>query len=545
MLKRYRIDSLLVFLVLSLVFLWIAFPQIKSSLFGNNRYTVSALNVEEQLAIPENGLLSGDELIRPFNSDLELHYSVDGGESFCKARGNQILLSEIENPNIQYRNTSIRWRHPKGEFPKLKSIVVKLRNPENKTESKVKELVFMDKEPGSLPVVHLTLPESDLFGWYNGIMIYGNESTQDDGFQKDWWYRTANFAGRGSEWGRVAMFHYFEDGKALTDQKCEIRISGNATRYFPQKSLKLFPLNETGKRDKINYRFWGEEGNKKSKSFLLRQSGNDNSKTLFADLLMHLLVKDSKVLVQNGFPVSVYVNGVYWGVYNLRERIDPYFIAKKEKVDDNEVTVLYCEQFGDRTRLKSGGEEDKKAFDELIKNLPDTDMTDADYDEVNEMISIKSFIDYILIESFYANQDWLYNNTTWYKAGDKSWKWLINDLDYSLAYPGTDNVEFNMFDRLKKSNSITAQLFNALITYPKFKSKFKERANEMVEVIFSETHIRKVFNDLKLNYESEIDQHINRWRFIDSRAQWEEDCTKNVTFLLDRRIPFLEQVAEL
>jgi len=545
MLKHIKnIDALPVFLALALLFLWSAFPEIRKELVGNKNFRVVNDPVERGVFIPEQGEIS-EGGIRNYNTALDLFYSLDGGENFMLAEQDQIELAEVENPSILYQNTSIRWRHPKGEFPVLKAIMVKWQDQRNHTETKPKAVTYFNQDLGPYPVVSIQLPQSDFLSYENGIMVYGEQGTQDKGFQKDWWYRSANFASRGYEWGREVAFQYFENNELKAESKCEMRISGNATRYFPQKSLKFFPLAENGKRSKLAYPFWADQGNKKSSSFLLRNSGNDNSKTMFADLFMQNLVKNCNVLTQAGKPVSVFVNGNYWGVYNLRERVDRYYVAKKEGVKDKDVTLLYCEVYGDRTRLKSGSKKDKAAFDALIAELPEGDLSDEQYAALKKEISFKSFIDYILIETFFANQDWLHNNVTWYKAGDKKWKWLVNDLDYSLAYPGETNLNANLFDRLGKSQAITAQLFNVLMTHKKFKQKFKERAHELLSETFSYQRIEAVYNPIKEHYSQGIDTQIRRWRFITSKAQWEKDCEKNVTFLRNRRTLFIEQVESL
>ncbi len=544
MVKRFGIDSLLLFLILGISLLWIAFPRIGANLTGDKSYRIVNLNVDDQVDFPKQGLID-TAILSVYNADLTLLYSLDGGDHFQESNGS-LDLDKLENPPIYLQNTSIRWRHPKGDFPELTSLVLKVRNEAEGTESPTKTVTYFQKMPSELPVVHLTISQDDLFDWDKGVMIYGEESSHDTGFYKDWWYRSANFAGRGSAWAKKVVVHYFVAGDLHFEQACEMRISGNATRYFPQKSLKFFPLNSEGKKDKLDFPLWGEQGNKKSESFLLRQGGNDNMRTLYADLLMHQLAQESNVLTLNGFPVSVFMNGNYWGIYNLRERMDNYLIAKKENVSKADVTILYCEVYDDRSLLKAGNEDVKMQFDSLINALPEGEkLTDEAYDQLKTQISTKSFIDYIFFETFYANQDWLHNNTTWYKAGDKKWKWLLNDLDYSLAYPGEENVNANLFDKLKTSHSITAKLFNALWTKKKFKKKFKDRAEELIKMYLSDERIEGANLNLKNSYQTEIQMQINRWRFIDSSTQWEKDVAANVTFLKNRRTIYLKQLDDL
>lgn len=547
MLKKLRIDSLLLFFVLSIAFLWMAFPAIQESLFNKTNYTISSLTVDDQVSFPMPGIYEEGE-IRLNNENLTLLYSINGGDDFVADADGIININDFQNESIIYRSTSIRWRHPKGEFPELKNIILKVRDESKKTESKTKVLTYYQRgicDYNSL--INITISQNSLFDWEKGIMINGEESSHDDGFQKDWWYRAANFSARGSDWGRAVNFQFFRDSKEsnkYSEYNCEMKISGNATRYFPQKSLKFKILDELGKPTDLPV--FDRESNAnliQSSSFVLRQGGNDNKRTMFADLLMHRLASESEVAILNGAPTPVFINGNYWGEYNLRRRIDPLLIAQFENEKEKNSTI--CEMYADRSVVKYGSKKEKARFDSLIRSLPEQIIEKSDYTRIKDQISIKSFIDYIIFETYFANQDWLHNNTTWYKANTKKWKWILNDLDYSLAYPGTDNVNANLFDKLLTRNSITGQLFSSLITYPIFKERFKNRVDEILQDNLSEKNIKSECAQMKENYSRRIDRQIRRWRFIDSIEQWEKDCGENETFLLERRTIYQKQAQAL
>ena len=65
----------------------------------------------------------------------------------------------------------------------------------------------------------------------------------------------------------------------------------------------------------------------------MRSSGQDSKHTGFRDVLVNSLVQDLDVDKQSYQPVVVYVNGEYWGLYHLREKINEEFLARKEGVD--------------------------------------------------------------------------------------------------------------------------------------------------------------------------------------------------------------------
>lgn len=541
--KGFRVNYLLLFLLFGIATLFVFTQNPLKLLVPEQKFGRTLLNVDDQIRYnPGNKNLN--PYIELFNEDLVLYYSLDGGASFVPTSGKKLQLNELQNPKIIYQNTAIRWRQPRGDLPFLKNIVVKVLDPISKIQSNEKFITAIETSPSELPIVSLTIKNNELFGYHEGIMVYGEAATKNSSFHDDWWFQPANFVQRGKSAERSAYFQYFEKGVLRVEQSCKMKISGNTTRYFPQKSFKLSPSNPRVE-DKINYAFWGEQGNKKSESLLFRNSGNDNTKTMFADLFIHEVCQQTNVLTQGGFPVSVFLNGNYWGIYNLRERIDQYFIAKREGEKAKNVTILMSENSG-TSLLKEGDIAAKIQFDSLINTLnPSNELKQNDYEKIATMISVKSFIDYILIESFFANQDWLYNNTTWYRAGEKKWKWLLNDVDFSMAYPGSDNVNFNMFMRLKKSNSVTAVLFNSLMQSKKFKKKFKKRAQEMAETILSKQFLFKTFMNVKSRYANDIELHIGRWKSIESKVEWEQNCKNNEVFLSNRLDNFKKQLEEL
>ena len=87
---------------------------------------------------------------------------------------------------------------------------------------------------------------------------------------------------------------------------------------------------------------------------------------------------------------------------------DRYYIGKKEKVNSDDVTIL--QKFDGR--LKKGDKKEQLKFVAFIDTLENFDpKLPESYNFVKKTISIKSFIDYILIETFFGNKDWLHNNT--------------------------------------------------------------------------------------------------------------------------------------
>jgi hypothetical protein len=534
--QLFKPDSLTLFLVLAIALLFQIFG---SSLvfYSANNSLVKYVEAADVISAPVQGFNDDLKTLSAYSSSYEIWYSADGGEHFQNG-GSEIDLENLKNPDLKNIESSFHQKPAYGNFPTCFSIVYKVKHKSENITSENNYLTVLNQNSG-LPVVNLITPQSNIDGFESGIMTFGEESTNDFGFYKNWWNRNANFQNRGIDSEKEVHFQYFESGKLLFEQDLGMRISGNATRGFPQKSIRLNAGQLYG-NDKIEFKFF-KEGLKKYTSLVLRNSGNDNTKTMFADLLMQSLARSENLLTQKGKAVCVFLNGNYWGVYNLRERIDLYFIAKNEDVKEDEITLL--EGNGS---LKEGSEEEQLKFLNFLSEIQNDDLTSSEkYNLADNHLDLISLIDYIFYETFFANQDWPSNNCQYYKAGDKKWKWILQDLDCGLAYKGIQNTEANIFDKLKVSGGAVPDLFNSLIEIEKFKEEFIDRSKYLIQNDLTDERIKSLYAELKSNYQADMDFQIRRWRMIDSLAEWEKNCEDNLHFLLNRKAIYLTQLETL
>ncbi|MEO9531327.1 MAG: CotH kinase family protein [Crocinitomicaceae bacterium] len=537
-----HIHSFPLILILALASLWYFIPD-KAALYGCER-----VKEFEAFQLAEAAIIKQEEhsiRIEKVSSEYDILYSLNGGGDFKVLNDDALTFSELSNAKIELKSTAIRWKHPESGLPFFTNLVIVANKKGTSEYSNTKIFNHPSSFDSKLDAVCITINESDLFDWSKGAMIYGKSSEEDEGFYKEWWYRSANFTERGKTWKKKVNFQFFQNSAMVLNQDCGFKISGNASRYFPQKSMKLYANKDYGTKN-FKYNFWKNQGIKKSKTLLLRNSGNDNSRTMFCDLALQNLAAKSNLLTQKGKPVHVFLNGRYWGIYNLRERIDQNFVAQKENCQKEDVTILYCEVYGDRSILRDGSSKEKEKFDRLIESLPKQEALDkGSYGRIGTEIDLLSFTDYIIFETYYANNDWLHNNVTWYKVKGGKWKWILNDLDVTLTYPGDQNLKVNMFEKLKNSSSYTSILFSALISNVDFKNKFKKRVKQILSTHLSENSINREFKKMRSEYEEDIHYQIKRWRGISNMDIWESNVDENLEFLLNRKAIYLEQVNSL
>jgi hypothetical protein len=540
------VDTLLLFLILSICSLYAFVDDINYFTgLGSQNHFKTFIKAENVYKVPRQGLIRGPVYVKNYNSNFEIFVSTNGGDSYSKIDETTNLL-DLKFENLSNYQMSIRQK-PKMDvcFDKdvisVKSFLIKARHKYKSIFCQPKCFTYVVNYQSNIPIVNLVCSQRSLVDEQEGIMVFGRNSWFDSDFYKEFWYRNANYKQKGNFWRKKTYLQIIENDLLQYETITGLQISGHATRSFPQKSLKL----KTDKRfnaNKITYPFFADQELHKYNSLVLRISGNDNTKTLFADLLMHNLVENTNVITQKGKPVNVFINGNYWGVYNVREKPDAYFLAQKEKCKTKEITILE----NSLGTLEKGSKKQQKQYLKFIDSISNLNTINAIVlNRVKEVIDVNSFTDYIIIETFYGNSDWLHNNTKWYKAKHQKWKWILIDLDYGLAYTGENNIKKNYFNNLQSSNSITAQLFKTLIKNSLFKSEFKIRAHNIMQTNFNKNNVIEKYNKLKKQYETNIKYHINRWRHSFTYQQWEKNCKANLDFLLKRPQYFLKQVNEL
>ncbi|MGY8809343.1 MAG: CotH kinase family protein, partial [Fidelibacterota bacterium] len=185
-------------------------------------------------------------------------------------------------------------------------------------------------------------------------------------------------------------------GNRIVNQDAGIRIFGGMTIYYPEKSLRLIARKNYGEsRFKANI---FNQGKKKYKQFILRHSGNDYRKTRFKDVLSTTLAAQSGLDVQAFVPSHLFVNSEYWGVYNIREKLNEYYIDNN--YDCGTVGVDLLQAF----KKVEEGTVDK--YEELLNFIDNNKMkVDENYNHLSTLMDTRNFTNYWIYQMYFGNTD--------------------------------------------------------------------------------------------------------------------------------------------
>lgn len=482
-----------------------------------------------------SGFYSNAQIINILSnrSDVKIYYTTDGTmptkQDFLYEHPLNLADLPLTSDSLVYVSTSTEWQLPKGAFPR--AVVLRVRAFRNdKPDSEILTTTyFKTKNPHQLPVVLLSVAESDLVGDENGIYVSG----QDENYWK-----------RGRDWERnVEASFYDQKGELLLQQSCGLRLGGGKTRLNPQKTLRLHARSDYGESH-FDYPFWGEDYGDRFKKITLRTLDvSPWSQSAIMDDFAHAVI-DNEIItdyVRRQF-VVVYINGVYWGIHSMREHNNEDFLARKYDIADDDIRKYSAGSHSDGTAEK---------FVALNEDLETLDLSQpADYASVAERLDVVALTDYVITNLAFANKDWPTNNLEWWSADtyDGKIRFIINDLDATMQVYNDDRLSLYFAlerEKLDKEHRKWATFFlQKLLENADYRRYFNQRFNELLRTTFAPERTLSIWQELADELRPEMDRHSRRWHFPTSVEKWEKELQGGERFLLWRNDFLQREVQE-
>ena len=219
-----------------------------------------------------------------------------------------------------------------------------------------------------------------------------------------------------------------------------VRIHGGNAREHPKKPFRLYFRKSYG-TDKLRYPLFPGSPVQEFNQLVLRPGGHDgwavpfgNSNTLLAfhatyvrDQFLRLTETDMGRLSPRGRYVHLYLNGLYWGIYDLHERANADFYASHLSGPPEEWDVVHHPTFvGENYSQVDGTGE---AWEEVLRLADQGVESEADYNALASLVNVQDYIDNLIVRIWSGDYDWcgpvyLKNGTEEAEAGyfdNKNW----------------------------------------------------------------------------------------------------------------------------
>ena len=322
----------------------------------------------------------------------------------------------------------------------------------------------------SMPVVALTVNHHDMFdstdGLYatgpmtslrcnnpnfNQMSMGGNQTDNNNSKCSEPCYK-ANF------WCEDSLpvhVEYFEKGSSTTEKTWEIdagiSLIGNWSRYKPKKSVAIKMDNDEWGDKVLKYSFFKTRPEaKKMKSFNLRNNGNRFWTDYIGDAMMTSLMEGTDVDYQRSLQVVVFYNGEYFGIHDLRERLNRSFVETNYGIDSKSINMINIKgNSAEASGTKGASADEYKNIANQIINGNFAGDNNQSYEQMKQKVNMNSFAQYMLAEFYFHNGDWPENNIRAWGGNGNPFKFVAFDTDHGFGFsPGISGFDVqsqNMF----------------------------------------------------------------------------------------------------
>lgn len=416
---------------------------------------------------------------------------------------------------------------PAGGLTLKKTSTLRIRAfRENAVPSATVSGTYLIGDTQQTPIVSLITDDKYLFNKKTGSLVKGNGSIPN--FDKGWEY--------------PVNIEYFNcDGVCEINQIGTFSISGHSATINSQKSIALFARKAWG-TETFAFNPFSRRDYPEYKSILLRAANSDTHATRLRDVVASSLAAGQDIYYQDYQVIQVYINGEYWGHYNLREKINKYSIAQFEGITDKDVIdqIDILARTGTDRYVQNGSNTDWLALCDFCKTK---DLNDpANLALVEEQIDIDNLFTHAAYQIILGNVD--FTNVRVYRIPGEKWRYVLFDVE--ACWRGLDKtpLEYYIKPVSGKIQGFRHEPLNALLAVPEMKARFLTRVADLLVNVFNWPNVESAFDEVIGPLEPILPRHIARWKNM-KLDNWKKNisATKYYARVRPKKIPGLLQTA--
>jgi hypothetical protein len=357
----------------------------------------------------------------------------------------------------------------------------------------------------------------------------------------------------------TGSIEYFDkSGERKTRTYGELNSHGQDSWANDQRSLDWVSRDEMGYNAALKEQLFPLTDRDEFQRIILRASGDDNypaahhpqneGSAHVRDAYIHNLAKraDLHVDVRTAEKCIVYLNGQYWGVYDMRELPDDHdftdYYYNQGKYD-----LQYVLTWG-WTWAEYGGDQAIADWHSMRSFILGNNMNDPlKFQYVKDRYDYESLIDYVIINSFTVCSDWLnYNTGIWRglnpEGGHQRWGYILWDNDatfgHYINYTGIANtgpLADPCNPEILTGNSDPEKhikVLNKLRTNPEVEQYYISRQADLMATVFGCENMIGYLDSISALIDPEMERHALRWD--GTYEEWQSNLTQLRSFILTR-----------
>lgn len=342
----------------------------------------------------------------------------------------------------------------------------------------------------------------------------------------------------------TSSIEYFNTSGTLQFESFgDVNGHGNDSWAYPQKGVDFVVRDQLGYDSQIDYQVFPTKPRAQFQRLILKAAASDNYPFTFGsgggcylrDAYIQSLAQTAHMNVdlRTNDHCALYINGQYWGLYEIREKVndpdytDYYWNQKEEDLD-----ML---SYWGGLNIRYGSDTD---WNDLYSYMMSTDLSQAaNYNTVSSRLDVASVIDYIILNSWAVNSDWINWNTMWWRGRgtpNVKWKYALWDMDNTFDlgqnYSGWPTTDFTADPCALDQTFENAgpdeghlDIFNRLMANADFKQRYVNRYAEMISTYLNCDFALAHFDSIVAHITPEMPNQVARWG--GTMAGWQANLT--------------------
>ena len=345
------------------------------------------------------------------------------------------------------------------------------------------------------------------------------------------------------------VFELFKNQTFIDESVGEFNKHGNDSWAYDQRGFDYITRDQMGYTYAIKDQLFTNKSRDKFQRVIMKPAANDNypfeDGAHIRDAYVHVLSQLAHLRMdeRSNRACVLYMNGQYWGVYEIRE-----------KVDDNDFTEYYYDQGEfEMDFLKTWGPTwaeygDRTDWDQLVGFINANSMAvPANYQHVKSRYNVGSLIDYTVLNSYIVTADWLNWNTAWWRGKNpngtkKKYRYALWDMDASFGhyinYTGIPDQSANADPCNPEGLSGGSDpeghmtILNKLVENDTFRAEYINRFADLNNTYFKCDYMHHVLDSMIADIAPEMPAQVALWG--GTVAQWEANVQTLKQFIDDR-----------
>lgn len=301
---------------------------------------------------------------------------------------------------------------------------------------------------------------------------------------------------------------------------CGLRLHGGHGRLAeknPKHSFRLVFKEKYGPKT-LQYPVFGDDEPSKFDQLVVRchfgnawqhWSESNRTKAQYSrDVWARRMQRRISGLGVNALYVHLFLNGMYWGLYNMAERVDEQFGKDHLGGKKSDIDVVKIEEDGGNHIEAAEGTLD--AWEQMVETATRAATDESAYQQLDTLLNVDAFIDYMLINQYGGNTDWDHHN--WYairRRGEDSQGFRFLCWDTEIIF---ESARENVLSK-NNGNAFPTGIFQNLLQNDDFARRYLRRAKELLakDGLLGEQSVVEVWDSLYNTISGAIYAEAARW----------------------------------